>query len=286
MAINDKNMKNTHQGLQSIQNDWNSIAESYDKFVTPTGNWALPIEALHHAGLKPGMNFLDVASGSGALSLPAARQGARVLAIDISPVMIEHLQKRAAEEGLSDLEVRLMDGHALELEDNTFDISGSQFGVMLFSDLKQGLREMVRVTKPGGRVLMVAYGPPLEVEFLGIFIQAMKSVIPGFIGLPSDPPPLPFQAADPDVLRKRMEEVGLKDVQIHKSSEKLEFNSGIEMWNWVVHSNPIPAMLVRDLTDEQASEIQHILDQQIHLIAGDKLPAIISASVHIGIGIK
>jgi ubiquinone/menaquinone biosynthesis C-methylase UbiE len=286
METKDKIMEISDQELQSILNGWNSIAGSYDKYVTPTGNWALPNEALRHAGLKHGMSFLDVASGSGALSLPAARQGASVTAVDLSPVMIEYLQKRASKEELTDLEAQVMDGHALEFEDHTFDISGSQFGVMLFPDLKQGLREMVRVTKPGGRVFMVAYGPPPEVEFLGFFMQAMKSVIPGFTGLPSDPPPLPFQVADSDVLRQRMEEVGLKDVQIYKSSEKLEFNSGTEMWDWVVHSNPIPAMLVKDLTIEQVSQIKHHLDQQLRLAAGDKLPAVLSAPVHIGIGIK
>ena len=286
MKTKNKTIEISDQELQSIQNGWNSIAEHYDTFVTPTGNWALPNEALRHADLKPGMSFLDVASGSGALSLPAARKGARVHAVDLSPVMIKCLQKRAANEKITDLEAQVMDGHALEFEDNTFDISGSQFGVMLFPDLKQGLREMARVTKPGGRVLMVAYGPPHEVEFLGVFMQAMKSVVPGFTGLPSDPPPLPFQVADPIVLRQRMEEVGLKDVQIYKSSEKLEFNSGTEMWDWVVHSNPIPAMLVKDLTNEQVSKIKHHLDQQIQSIAGNKLPAVLSAPVHIGIGIK
>lgn len=286
METQDKIREHRDQEIQSIQNGWNSIAESYDKFVTPTGNWALPIEALRYTGLKPGMSFLDVASGSGALCLPAARQGARVHVVDISPVMIKCLQKRAADEELTVLEAQVMDGHALEFEDNTFDIAGSQFGVMLFPNLKKGLREMVRVTKPGGRVLMVAYGPPAEVESLGVFMQAMKSVIPGFTGLPSNPPPLPFQVAEPDILRQRMEEVGLKDVQIYKSLEKLEFNSGKEMWSWVVHNNPIPAMLVKDLTNEQVSKIQHHLDQQIQSIAGDKLTAVLSAPVNIGIGIK
>jgi len=286
METKDKTIENRDQELQSGQNGWNSIAESYDKFVTPTGNWALPSEALRYAGLKPGMSFLDVASGSGALSLPAARQGARVHAVDISPVMIKCLQKRAADEELTGLETRVMDGHALEFEDHTFDVTGSQFGVMLFPNLKQGLREMARVTKPGGRIIMVAYGPPQEVEFLGYFMQAMKSAVPGFTGLPSDPPPLPFQVADPYVLRQRMEEVGLKDVQIYESSEKLEFNSGTEMWNWVVHSNPIPAMLVKGLTNEQVSKIKHHLDQQVQAIAGGKRTTILSAPVNIGIGIK
>ena len=55
-----------------------------------------------------------------------------------------------------------MDAHALELDDDSFDLTGSQFGVMLVPDQPIALREMVRVTKPGGRVLLIAYGPPAE----------------------------------------------------------------------------------------------------------------------------
>src|SRR5690606_11409635 len=115
---------------------------------------------------------LDVAAGSGALSLPAARLGARVLAVDISPGMVERLAARARAEGLANLETRVMDGHALELEDNTFDLAASQFGVMLFPDLPRGLSEMARVTRPGGRVLVVTFGPFEQVEFIGFFIRA------------------------------------------------------------------------------------------------------------------
>ena len=84
-----------------------------------------------------------------------------------------------------------MDGHALELDDDSFDIAGSQFGVMLFPDMPKGIREMARVVKPGGRVLMNVYGDPHEIEFLGFFIAAVQSVVPAFEGPPMDPPPLP-----------------------------------------------------------------------------------------------
>jgi len=143
---------------EEIRTAWDEIAAGYDEFVTPTHMW-LANEALRLAGLRPGMRLLDVAPGSSALSIPAARLGAQVLAADLSPNMVERLKARARKEGLSNLETRVMDGHALELEANTFDISGSQFGVMLFPDLPRGLSELARVTKPVGRVLMVAYGP-------------------------------------------------------------------------------------------------------------------------------
>ena len=76
------------------------------------------------------------------------------------------------------METGVMDGHALELEDDTFDVSGSQFGVMLFPDLPRGMGEMVRVIKPGGRVLMNVYGDPHEIEFFGFFVRRIQTVVP------------------------------------------------------------------------------------------------------------
>ncbi len=79
---------------------WDSIAPGYDKTNTPTQMW-LGNEGLRRAGLQSGMKFLDVAAGSGALSIPAARIGAAVLATDQSPVMLELLRTRARKEGLT-----------------------------------------------------------------------------------------------------------------------------------------------------------------------------------------
>ena len=188
------------------------LAEGYDRYVAPQ-EAELANEALALVGLRAGQRFLDVAAGTGGLSLPAARLGAKVLATDWSPAMIERFEARVREEGLPDAEGRVMDCHALQLEDNTFDVTGSQFGVMLVPDQPRALQEMVRVTKPGGRVLVIAYGPPAELEFLHLFIGALQAVVPDFAGVPDDPPPLEFQVADPEVLRQRLIDAGLKDVQ-------------------------------------------------------------------------
>ena len=121
----------THE-VEQTQQAWEAIAVGYDEFVTPT-HMSLGGEALTRLGIAPGMRFLDVAAGSGALSLPAARLGALVTATDITPAMIARLDERARREGLN-IETRVMDGHALELDDDGFDIAGSQYGVMLFPE--------------------------------------------------------------------------------------------------------------------------------------------------------
>ena len=99
---------------EQTRNAWDEIASGYDQFVTPSHN-SLAEKTLRLAGLRSGMHFLDVAAGTGALSLPAARLAAQVVATDISPVMIQRLNARALEEGLSNLEGYVMDGHNLDL---------------------------------------------------------------------------------------------------------------------------------------------------------------------------
>jgi len=264
---------------------WDALAEGYERHVTPT-EVPLANEALSLAGLKPGHRFLDVAAGTGGLSLPAARLGAKVLATDWSPAMVECFEARVREEGLPEAQGRVMDAHSLELEDDAFDVTGSQFGVMLVPDQPRALREMVRVTKSGGRVLLIAYGSPAGIEFLHFFMGALKSVVPDFAGLPDDPPPLEFQVSDPAVLRQRLRDAGLKDVRVETSSERVEFRSGQEMWDWVLHGNPIPGMLTADLTGQQQATMKQVLDGMLRERSGDNRPAVLTSPVNIGIGTK
>jgi ubiquinone/menaquinone biosynthesis C-methylase UbiE len=264
---------------------WDAIAGGYDRYVAPQ-EVDLAGEALRLVGLQPGQRFLDVAAGTGGLSLPAARLGAQVLATDWSPAMIERFQARVREEGLSNAAGRVMDCHALELPDDRFDVTGSQFGVMLVPDQPRALRELVRVTRPGGRVLVIAYGSPAELEFLQIFIGALTAVAPEFPGLPEDPPPLEFQVSDPDVLGRRLTEAGLKDVRVEHAAERPTFASGQEMWDWVLYGNPIPGMLVAGLTDGQQAHLRQVLDGMLRERAGGNPRAVLTNAVNIGIGTK
>jgi len=134
--------------------------------------------------------------------------------------MIARFEARVHQEGRAEAEGRVMDAHALELDDDSFDLTGSQFGVMLVPDQPLALREMVRVTKPGGRDLLIAYGPPAEFETLQFFILALQAVVPDFEGFPDDPPPLEFQVADSEVLRQRLTDAGLKNVTVDTTHEE------------------------------------------------------------------
>ena len=276
----------TTQGREDTRAAWDELAPGYDRTNTPTQMW-IADEGLRRAELHAGMRFLDVAAGSGALSIPAARLGAKVLATDQSPVMLELLKGRARREGI-DIETRVMDGHALELDDNGFDVAGSQFGVMLFPDMPKGVREMARVVKSRGRVLITAYGDPHKIEFLGFLVGAVQSVRPEFDGPPMDPPPLEFQLADPDRLHEELSAAGLKDVKVETVTETTEHETGKGLWDWLVWSNPIVEMVLGSLslTNDERALIEQTLEKMVRGRAGGSGAARLTNPVNIGVGTK
>ena len=276
----------TTQELEQTRAAWDEIAAGYDELVTPS-HMALGEDALRRAGLRPGMRFVDVAAGSGALSIPAARLGAHVLATDVSPLMLKRLEARARQEQL-DLTTQVTDGHALKLEDECFDLSGSQFGVMLFPDMPRGIAELARVTRPEGRVVLVVFGAAEKVEFFGFFVRAIQAAAPGFTGPPMDPPPLPFQLQDPDRVRQALAEAGLKDIRVETTTENLEFQSGRQLWDWLVNSNPIAGAILAqlDLTEQQTALVRKALDDMVRERSGGSGHAVLTSPINIGIGTK
>jgi ubiquinone/menaquinone biosynthesis C-methylase UbiE len=273
-------------GNHHTRAEWDAIAVGYDRTNTPT-QMSIAGEGLRRAGVRAGTRFLDVASGSGALGISAARLGALVVSVDQSPVMLELLRARARKDGF-EVETRVMDGHTLALDADSFEVAGSQFGVMLFADMPKALREMARVIEPGGRMLINAYGNPGEIDFLGFFVRAVRSVRPDFDGPPSDPPPIEFQLSDPKRLRNELMAAGLKQVEVETVQEATEFESGRDLWDWTIHSNPLVEKILSGLniTSDERGVIERGLHELVRERAAGKRSAILTNPVHVGVGTK
>ena len=262
---------------------WDRLAAGFDAYVTPSGI-GIGDAALAAIGLGPGQRFLDVAAGSGALGIAAARRGAEVTAIDFSPAMIERLEARVIAAGLENVRSQVMDGNHLAFEDDTFDATGSQFGVMLFPDIGRGLREMARVTRPGGKVMVITMGPPSQVEFLTHFLGALQTAVPDFPGLPQDPPPLPMRLADPDRLAREMRQAGLREVRVERTTYEVEHPSAQHLWDWVTSSNPIGAMMVAGVSPEQRAAALNVMDEMLRERSRGVGPAVLRNAVNVGLG--
>ncbi|HEY4426759.1 MAG TPA: methyltransferase domain-containing protein [Solirubrobacteraceae bacterium] len=126
------------------------------------------------AGAAPGVELLDVATGAGNVSIPAAEAGAVVTGLDLTPKLLEVARQRAAAAGVA---IELIEGDAEELpfDEASFDRATSCFGVMFAPRHEVAARELVRVVRPGGRIVVTAWTPE---GFVGRNFQAAGSYMP------------------------------------------------------------------------------------------------------------
>jgi ubiquinone/menaquinone biosynthesis C-methylase UbiE len=123
-------------------------------------------------GINKGLKVLDLGCGDGTTALPAAKLGADVLGVDIARNLVEAGNKRAAEHGLTNLKFREGDASNLQpIPDQEFDVVVSIFGAMFAPKPFDVAKEMVRVTRPGGRIVMgnwIPNDPTLVAQILRI----------------------------------------------------------------------------------------------------------------------
>jgi SAM-dependent methyltransferase len=138
-------------------------------------------EFVARLGLGPSDSVLDVACGTGNVTLPAARTGARVTGLDIAPNLLETGRRYAAAESL---DVRFDEGNAeaLPYGDGAFDAVLSMFGAMFSPRPERVARELLRVVRPGGRIIMANWTPG---SFVGAMLRAHSALVPPPAGVPS-----------------------------------------------------------------------------------------------------
>jgi demethylmenaquinone methyltransferase / 2-methoxy-6-polyprenyl-1,4-benzoquinol methylase len=134
------------------------------------------------ARVGPGSRALDVATGTGDLAIELAGRGAEVTGLDFSEPMLELARGKAPG-------VDWVQGDALDLpfEDGRFDAVTVGFGARNFSDLDRGLREMARVTRPGGRVVVLEITTPQKPPLSWFFRVWFDRVVPALGRVAGDP---------------------------------------------------------------------------------------------------
>ena len=162
-------------------------------------------------GVTPEMRVLDLGCGDGTTAIPAARRGAQVLGVDIASNLVAAGNERAAQAGLSN--VRFQQGDATNLAgiaDESFDLVVSIFGAMFAPDPYAAAREMVRVTKPGGRIVMgnwIPGDPTLVAQILRISSAYSPPPPEGFIS--------PMLWGSEDEARNRFVVAGIDSEDVH-----------------------------------------------------------------------
>jgi len=169
---------------------------------------------LEAAQLHPGQRVLELACGVGdpALSIAAAvAPSGRVTATDLGPGMMSLAEELARKKGLTNIEFREANAESLPFPDASYDRLTCRFGIMFFPDLPRALRECLRVLKPGGRTVFVAWGKkeqPFATTTAGIILKHLPVPPP-----PPDPDgPSLFMFGERGRLRRALEATGFAGV--------------------------------------------------------------------------
>jgi demethylmenaquinone methyltransferase/2-methoxy-6-polyprenyl-1,4-benzoquinol methylase len=166
------------------------------------------------AGVAPGSRALDVATGTGDLAIELRGRGAEVVGVDFSERMLELARVKAPE-------IEFVQGNALELAypDASFDAVTVGFGARNFADLDRGLREMARVTRPGGRVVILEITTPQKPPLSWFFRLWFDRLVPALGRAAGDPDAYTYLPSSvrrfpgPRELAERMVAAGLTDVR-------------------------------------------------------------------------
>lgn len=130
-------------------------------------------------GIVPPLRVLDLGCGDGTTAIPLARLGADVTGIDIAQNLVEAGRKRAVEEGLAHLTFQEGDACNLQgIDDNSFDLVLTVFGAMFAPNPFDVAKELVRVTKPGGRIVMCNWIPNDPTSFVSQLLKISSSFMP------------------------------------------------------------------------------------------------------------
>ncbi|WP_394836444.1 class I SAM-dependent methyltransferase [Pendulispora rubella] len=184
--------------------------------ATETISGSVAPQLVRFAGIADGTSVLDVGCGTGVVALTAARVGARVTGLDLTPELLQHAKENARTMRV-DIDWHEGDVEALPFDDGRFEIVVSQFGHMFAPRPNVALREMLRVLRPGGVIAFSTWPPD-------VFTGKMFALVAGY----APPPPAgvasPLQWGDPTVVRERLGSA-VKDICFDRGTMRMQILS-------------------------------------------------------------
>lgn len=201
---------------------WGARAEDWAAYVEQV---CLPLHAaaLDAARVTSGTRLLDAGCGAGLLALLASLRGAQVCALDASPGLLAIARRR-----LPSADVHEGDLEALPFDDASFDAVAAVNSVFYAADMAQAMRELARVVRSGGRVVVTAWGPPEKCEFLRAVMPRLAPLMPP--PPPNASPPHPGGLAEPGALAATLKQAGLNVVEEGEVACPFVFASAETSW--------------------------------------------------------
>jgi SAM-dependent methyltransferase len=217
---------------ETTREQWQTAAEPWYRWGPTLEEWLgqATQTMLDMAEVGPDSRVLDVAAGAGGQSIAAAKRvgpSGYVLATDISFNILQFASEAARQEGLGNVETRVMDGESLEeLEEESFDAVISRVGLIYFPDQQKALTGMWRALKPGGRIACVVYSTAENNKFFSIPVSIIRKRAQLQPPLPGQPGP--FSLGGVGVLEEAYQRAGFREAEARIVPSPLRLSSAAE----------------------------------------------------------
>jgi SAM-dependent methyltransferase len=236
---------------------WDNVAEKWDA-------WSPFTDAMFGAGttallemleLRPGEKVLELAAGSGGLTLHLARavgpQG-NVLATDLGPKLLQLAARNARAAGLTNVTTRVMDGQSPDLPPASVDAVACRQGLMLFPEPSSALHRLIRVIRPSGRIGVTVFSSPDRNGFVSTPVSALKRwAKPPDDSTPPSHRPGPFSLGKPGQLEGLLVGAGFEDVRSRLAASSIRPASGEELMRFY---REVLSGLVSDVPEPEREE--------------------------------
>lgn len=218
---------------------------------------------------KRAAKVLDVATGTGAVALALAQgvgDAGRIMAIDLSEDMLDRLQEKIDKFGIRNIDLHVMDAASLEFRREVFDNVVCSFGIFYLPDMFAGLKEWMRVTKPGGRVMFTVFGKQAFQPMMELFDKQLECF--GVASPDSGASSFAARLFNPDDCRALLKRAGLEDIDV--TTEQLGYHLKDEQEWWEVLSNSGMRYRVEGIPLEQRESFREEHLAEARPLVGDR----------------
>lgn len=273
MAIEKSNQPQAFADFE--HRGWEAVSDGYARHFAPLTRQAVE-PTLDAAGVTGGTELLDACCGPGVIASAALARGANVIGLDFSAEVVALARREVA-----GVEFHQGDVQALPFGDDRFDAVVCGYGIIHVPDPARALDELARVLKPGGRLAVSVWEPPLPGNGFGLLFGAIRRH--GDLDVPLPHGPDFFQFSDVARLETALAEAGLREPHVERVEQYWQFESTRGLIDGIMEG----AVRARGLILAQADEVRErifadIVDGMAQFASGDgyrlPMPALVGCA--------
>jgi SAM-dependent methyltransferase len=257
---------------ETTREQWQTAAEPWYRWGPTVEEWLGQATELmlDMAQVGSGSRVLDVAAGAGGQTIAAARRvgpGGYVLATDISSNILGFASQAARQEGMGNVETRVMDGESLEeLEEESFDAVISRVGLIYFPDQHKALSGMRRALKPGGRIASIVYSTAENNKFFSIPVSIIRKRAQLPPPLPGQPGP--FSLGGVGALEEAYQQAGFREAQTRIVPSPLRLSSAAECVRFERESFGALHQMMAGLPETERESVWEDIERELRQFEG------------------